>query len=43
MDKGRISFNPHQEKNRISLLLVESPVFFHEAPDFPLLEVGRSV
>ena len=28
MDRGRISFNPHQEKNRISLLLVESPDFF---------------
>ena len=44
MDRGWISFNPHEEKNRISQLLVESPdFFFHEATDFPLVGVGRSV
>ena len=31
-----------QWKNRISLLFVESPDFFHEFSDFPLSEVGRS-
>ena len=29
-------------KNRISLLFVESPDFYHGSPDFPLPGVGRS-
>ena len=32
-----------REKNKISLFFVESPVFFHGSPDFPLPGVGRSV
>ena len=40
MEKERFNFD--WEKNRISLLFVESPDF-HESTDFPLSEVGRSV
>ena len=41
MEKGSCNFD--QEKNRVSLLFVESNDFFHECTDFPLSGVGRSV